>query len=186
MEEVAPPWTGTTGGSHIYRKDRYPCGSRWPRGARVAGIDGRAVVGGCGNGTSAKLCEPGGYPGALFNQQAEAFKNAGACTKYAAKGGQLAGVNSFPEPPSGSSFNATYSGFGLKPGTLASACVSYPGVGSDCMPFPEVEADGTFAAGPEGEFPCNIEGPKPAFLFVQAETAAGVLFTREFPPPSGC
>jgi hypothetical protein len=139
-----------------------------------------------GNSANAKLCQPGGYPGVLLNQLAETFKNEGACTKYAAKGGQIVGVNAVAEPPSGGRFNATYSGFGLKPGTFASACVSYPTLGSDCIPFPEVESDGTFSAGPEGEFPCNFEGSKPAFLLVQAETAVGVLFTRDFPPPSGC
>ena len=42
-----------------------------------------------GNSANAKLCQPGGYPGVLFNQQGEVFKNARACTKYAAKGGRL-------------------------------------------------------------------------------------------------
>jgi hypothetical protein len=57
-----------------------------------------------GQSANAKLCEPGGYPGVLFNQQGEAFRNAGARTTYAAKGGQIAGFNVVTEPPVGGSF----------------------------------------------------------------------------------
>ena len=41
-----------------------------------------------GNSANAALCEPGGYAGVLLAQDGSAFKNAGKCTSYAAKGGQ--------------------------------------------------------------------------------------------------
>src|SRR5262249_9862232 len=67
-----------------------------------------------GNDGNAKLCGPGGYPGALLAQDGSVFKNAGKCSSYAAKGGQIVGVNAAAgamiENSSPPAFEASYSG----------------------------------------------------------------------------
>lgn len=141
-----------------------------------------------GNSANAELCH-GGYPGVLLGQDGSAFKNAGKCTSYGAKGGQFAGVNAVVGPIEFGLFEVTYSGFGLKPGTEVLACATYSPSGEPlCIePAPPVvAADGTFSEF-EG-LPCKrlSTGSKVSGLFVEATTASGVLFKREFPPPAGC
>jgi hypothetical protein len=70
-----------------------------------------------GDSANAKLCESGGYPGVLLAQDASTFKDAGKCTSYAAKDGQLVGIDAVAEPPAEGSFEETCTGFGLKPST---------------------------------------------------------------------
>ena len=104
------------------------------------------------------------------------------------KGGQRSGVNAVAGPVVVSGFfEANYSGFGLKPGTVVFACDTYsPSRETRCaIPNPEVAADGTFSV-EEEPFPCHFRGSKVSNLFVQAITAGGVFFTREFPPPAAC
>lgn len=140
-----------------------------------------------GNSANAELCH-GGYPGVLLGQDGSAFKNAGKCTSYGAKGGQFAGVNAVVGPIEFGLFEVTYSGFGLKPGTEVLGCGTYSPSGElVCIePAPPVvAADGTFSEF-EG-LPCKLlNGSKVSGLFVEATTASGVLFKREFPPPAGC
>jgi hypothetical protein len=143
-----------------------------------------------GNSANAALCEPGGYPGVLFNQQAEGFKNAGACTKYAAKGGQIAGVNAtHGSQNNGGTFDASWSGFGLKPGSSVNGCSKYSPEGFEpCYPT-TVASNGTFFV--DASPPCEEEFPIDGFekvghLVVEATTAEGTFFVREFPPPSVC
>jgi hypothetical protein len=136
-----------------------------------------------GNEANAALCEPGGYAGVLFNQQGETFKNAGACTKYGAKGGHLVGVDAVAGPVVGNGYTQTCSGFGLKPGSSAGCGVRR--TGSSDIPFGEVEENGTFSL-PIGGACTNILGEKVTNLLVLVKTAEGTEFLREFPPPSGC
>lgn len=143
-----------------------------------------------GNIANAKLCQAGGYPGALLAQDGSAFKNEGKCTSYAARGGTIAGVDAFAEPAVGGEFTASFSGFGLKPGRHKGlACLVYGGPSGEglCIvePEPEVASDGTFSAVEPGAL-CTSIGKKISSLRVEAETAAGAFFIREFPPPSGC
>jgi hypothetical protein len=135
-----------------------------------------------GNSANAKLCHE--YPGALLAQDGSAFKNAGQCTTYGSEGGQIAGVNAVTTPVVGTEFGATFSGFGLKPGTEAIGCGRYSPSGVSACVAEIVHADGTFAAGEP--LACDREGSNVAFLFVQATTAGGTFFERRFPPPSGC
>jgi hypothetical protein len=136
-----------------------------------------------GNSANAKLCEPGGYPGVLFNQLGEGFKNAGACTKYAAKGGKLAGVDAVAELAVGGSFNATCSGFGLAPPNLETDCVAFYSSGASSTVPKQNAADGTVSI--SATFPCTHEGSKVDALVVIAVTAEAEVI-REFPPPNGC
>jgi hypothetical protein len=142
-----------------------------------------------GNSANAKLCEAGGYPGVLLNGHGESFKNEGQCTKAGAKG-ELAGVNAVAGPAVGFGggtfrfFPASYSGFGLKPGTRACPGAIYGRVRT-C--FPEVvNSDGTFSF--SATLPCELEpeSGKVGSVVVDGTTAAGTLFARKFPPPSGC
>jgi hypothetical protein len=137
-----------------------------------------------GNSTASKLCEPAGYPGVLLNQQAEAFKNEGACTSYASKGGQLAGVNAVGGPASPGEFEVTSSGFGLKPGSTVFFGARYQPSGTSKGRSLTVAGDGTFSNGVTE--PCEANGSKVGSLVVQGDTAAGTGFVREFAPPSGC
>ena len=141
-----------------------------------------------GNSANAALCRPGGYPGLLLAQDGSAFKNSGKCTSYGAHGGEIAGVNAVAGSVEAGFFEASYSGFGLKPETLVFACATYSPAGvTECVE-PEVAEDGTFSA--REEFTCVVftvgSRNKVSNLFVQATTAAGVSFTRIFPPPAGC
>jgi hypothetical protein len=143
-----------------------------------------------GNSANAKLCQAGGYPGDLLAQDGSAFTNDGKCTSYAARGGTIAGVDAFAEPAVGGEFTASFSGFGLRPGQQkALACRQYGGPSGEALcivePEPEVASAGTFSAVEPGA-PCTSFGKKISALAVEAETAAGVFFIREFPPPTGC
>jgi hypothetical protein len=138
-----------------------------------------------GNSANAALCAPGGYAGALLAQDGSAFTNEGKCTSYAAKGGQLVGVNAVGEPPVGGSFNEVCSGFGLAgPNALCGA--QYIGTNTTIVKLVggPVEASGTWSF--SISFPCVEQGIKVTGLLVEGNTAEGALVERGFPPPSGC
>jgi hypothetical protein len=138
-----------------------------------------------GNSANAKLCQPGGYPGVLFNQQGQGFKNAGACTKYAAKGGLIAGADVVTEPAVGGTFNETCSGFGLAPSIYETVCFAVYGNGAFETSGEKNAANGT--ASVSVTFPCTNEGSKVTGLGIVVFTTLGQdveLFP--FPPPSGC
>jgi hypothetical protein len=140
-----------------------------------------------GNSANAALCEPGGYPGVLLAQDGSAFKNAGQCTSYGAHGGKIAGVNMVAGLVSGGMFTATYSGFGLKPNSPVFLGVRYQpsGFSSGTLLVEEVGGNGTFSA--EESLACERAAlGKVGSMVVAAETAAGAVFVRAFPPPSGC
>jgi hypothetical protein len=144
-----------------------------------------------GNSANAKLCEAGGYPGVLLAQDGSAFKNEGKCTSYAAKGGQLAGVNGVAEGvtepfPGFRVWTATFSGFGLKPGSEAFGGFRYEPSGVSDGRIVTVNSEGTFSA--TAEQPCEIEpfGTATGNMAMEATTAAGTVFVREFVRPSGC
>jgi hypothetical protein len=138
-----------------------------------------------GNSANAKLCEAGGYPGALLAQDGSAFKNEGKCTSYAAKGGQIAGVNGVSLGATGGVWTATFSGFGLKPGSTTFAGYRYEASFISNGGFAEVNSEGTFtesiSEGCEKPFG-TATGP----MVIEATTAAGTVFIREFARPSGC
>jgi hypothetical protein len=142
-----------------------------------------------GNSANAKLCETGGYPGVLLAQDGSSFKNEGQCTKYAAKGGQLAGVNGVPGPveePFGfREWTATFSGFGLKPGSTTFAGYRYEPSFVSNGGFAEVNSEGTFTA-PISEACEQSFGTATGPMVIEATTAAGTVFIREFSRPSGC
>jgi hypothetical protein len=139
------------------------------------------------------LCKPGGYPGVLLEQDASAFTNRGKCNSYVAKDGQLVGLNTALEPPVGDSFNETCSGFGLKPDSMARCGARYVGSQGIVEVFggTPVREDGTWSIASD-DTPCEQpprprgQGTKITSLVVQATTAEGTLFERQFPPPSGC
>jgi hypothetical protein len=138
-----------------------------------------------GNEANAKLCEPGGYPGVLLAQDGSAFKNAGKCTGYAAKGQQIAGVN-VVATASGGAFNADCSGFGLKPGSQVTCGAKWEGAGETVL-IPNqslVEPNGTWSGNLVNA--CTLGRAHLIFLFVEGPTAKGVGFLKTFPPPSGC
>jgi hypothetical protein len=143
-----------------------------------------------GNSGNAALCKPGGYPGALLNGHGEAFKNAGQCTKAGAHG-ELVGVDAVAEPAVGGQFAATYSGFGIKPGSEVFRGARYQPSGESLGPpgAPEVGANGQFLE--STQIPCEATFlgqflGKVSSVDIEAETAAGTVFVREFPPPTGC
>jgi hypothetical protein len=143
-----------------------------------------------GNSANAALCEPGGYPGVLFNQQGEAFTNEGACTKYAAKGGQIAGVDVVAEPAAGGSFKETCSGFGLDPSKMTICGALYDGFSSDNIREHNA-ANGT--ASISRTLSCAVtnhareESVKVTELQVAVETAQDKLVVGHFPVTgSGC
>jgi hypothetical protein len=124
----------------------------------------------------------------LFNQQGEGFKNAGACTKYGAKGGQIAGVDAVAGPAVRGFFKATCSGFGLL--FLASVSVdtnriALYGTHGEGLSGSNA-ADGTVSI--TATFPCTFRGGKFTSLEVEAITAQSTIVDREFPlpTPSGC
>jgi hypothetical protein len=138
-----------------------------------------------GNSANAKLCEAGGYPGVLFNQNGEAFKNEGQCTKAGAKG-ELVGVEAVAGPVVAGKFTETCSGFGLKPGSKGFECGAKYGASNFVSAF-SVAADGTASA--SSERPCSFGKPTPepiSALFVHATTAEGTVFERTFPAPGDC
>jgi hypothetical protein len=138
-----------------------------------------------GNSANAKLCEPGGYPGLLFNQNGEAFKNAGACTKYAAKGGKLVGLDAVGTTPEGAegAFTETCSGFGLHAGFASFCQVDYEHGSIEKGSL--TEPDGTWSLSvPQG---CEAAGLGRALnMKVFAETEHGSSVVGSFPLPSGC
>jgi hypothetical protein len=136
-----------------------------------------------GNSANAALCEPGGFAGELFAQDGSSFKNAGKCTSYAAKGGQLVGLDVVAEPAVGGQINETCTGFGLEPGSLA-ACGAEYGPSKFFANLPTVATDGTLSfSGPVG---CEAEGVKVTSVSVGAFTAEGGIAGFSRPPPSGC
>ncbi len=138
-----------------------------------------------GNSANAALCH-GGYAGVLLAQDGSAFKNAGACTSYGAKGGQIAGVNVTAQPAvAGSLQEFRASGFGLAPGTEVQPGATLTPPNYAYLGGVTVDAGGEFNFG-QAAFPCELFGETVTALFVKATTAAGTVFTREFPLPSGC
>jgi len=136
----------------------------------------------------AKLCRPGGYPGALFAQDGSAFRNSKACVRYVHKGGQLGGVDAAAEPPVEGSFMETCTGFGLQPSTttltLESRCGATYSNGDGTGQYGPQEANGTWAV--STSTPCTLGGGQVVSLLVLASDLEGSLVEREFPPPSGC
>ncbi len=138
-----------------------------------------------GNSANAALCKPGNYAGVLLAQDGSAFKNAGKCTSYAAQGGQLVGVDAVAGEGGAVGFPISCSGFGVKAGVFVDCGAKYRGGSGGGMTFGfSAAADGTFSR--SNNFPCDFGGSEPVSLVVEATTPAGVFFTREFPPPSGC
>jgi hypothetical protein len=135
---------------------------------------------------NAKLCAPGGYPGALITQDGSVFANAGQCTSYTAKGAQLVGVNASAQPI-GSILNFQYfretcTGFGLKP--VGAGCgVAFAGGPAVVFPPLPPATDDTISI--SGVYSCSSSN-EVVYLFVQADTAQGTPFERRFPAPSGC
>jgi hypothetical protein len=134
------------------------------------------------------LCLKGrlGYPGVLLTQEGTAFKNFVHCLVYAGAGGQLVGVDAVAEPASGGFLNASYSGFGLKPNSRMF-------LGARYQPSGVSEGNGFVQVGGNGEFSVSLTltCEYPPFgtvgaLDLEAETAAGTVFLREFPGPTGC
>jgi hypothetical protein len=139
------------------------------------------------NEANAALCEPGGYPGVLLAQDGSAFKNAGKCTSYAAKGGQIAGVDAVSQPASEGEFKTTYSGFGLRPGSTVFLGARYQpsGISKGEVLEEGVGSNGTFVE-KESNLCHEPSLGNVGSVVVEAETAAGHVFIREFPIPSGC
>lgn len=141
-----------------------------------------------GNSANAKLCAPGGYPGALFAQDGSAFTNTGACVNYAAKGGQLGGVDAVAEPPVGGSFTEVCTGFGLEPSTTTVTreyrCGAEYSNGDFTGQYEPVAADGTWSV--STNLPCAFVGGTVVSIRVLVVDLDGSTVEREFPPPGGC
>jgi hypothetical protein len=139
-----------------------------------------------GNAANAALCQAGGYPGVLLAQDGTAFKNEGKCTSYGAKGGQIAGVNETAGAAEGGLFPISASGFGLKPGSAFFIGGRYQPSGISFGGSLEVAGDGTFFFS-GGLLPCEVVPyGKVGTVDLEAETADGHVFIREFPGPTGC
>lgn len=135
-----------------------------------------------GNSAAAHSCQQGGYA-SLFAQDGSTFANAGECTSYAAKGGELAGLSLTADRASNGRFSFTFSGFGLEPGTLAYVCTDYAGFGAYCYWAP-AGSGGTVAYG--GSLPCTA-GQHPAqYNYLVATTAAGATLYEQLPLAPGC
>jgi hypothetical protein len=90
------------------------------------------------------------------------------------------------KPASNGGFNASYSGFGLKPGSTFFVGARYePSGGSSGLAGFTVGGDGTFSQGAHLACEDPLLG-KVSVLLVEAVTAAGTTFVREFPGPTGC
>jgi hypothetical protein len=131
---------------------------------------------------NAKLCHE--YPGALFARDGGAFRNGGKCTSYAARGGQLGGVDAVAEPPLGGSFEETCTGFGLEPNSGELPCGARYSNGDSTGQFGPVAVDGTWSVSTNP--PCTLVGGKVVSLQVLVFDLEGSSVELEFPPPSGC
>jgi hypothetical protein len=136
-----------------------------------------------GNSANAKLCEAGGYPGVLFNQQGETFKNEGACTKYAAKGGQLIGLDAVAEPAVLGVSLVICSGFGLEPGSPLFTCSIKREAGAS-NPSATVGPDGTVSI--TVGVACTVEVGGKVTGIEPVAAVPGAQLKALFPPPSGC
>jgi hypothetical protein len=134
------------------------------------------------------LCAPGAYPGVLFAHNGSAFKNARACAKYVAKGGQLGGVDAVAEPPVGGSFNERCSGFGLEPSTATVTqeyrCGAMYSNGIFTGQYGPSSTSGTWSV--STSLPCTENGGRVVSIQVLVVDLDGSTVEREFPPPSGC
>ena len=133
-----------------------------------------------GNSANDSLCH--NYPGVLLAQDGSAFTNAGKCTAYGARGGQIAGVNAVAEPLSGG-LRVTWTGFGMEPGSVAFGGTRYQPSGVSVGNFDIVDSDGTFVVVRAN--PCVSSFGTVGSLAVQATTAAGTEFVRDVPLPPG-
>jgi hypothetical protein len=141
-----------------------------------------------GNSIAAKACEAG-YSGVLLNELGEpvSFKNEGQCSKFAAHG-QLVGVNVVSGVESnGELIDETCTGFGLRPGSETVCGALYEMATTDV--YEELEdgvaaRDGTWTL--SHTVPCEPEGLRVETMFVEATTASGTPFRREFGAPYGC
>jgi hypothetical protein len=107
-----------------------------------------------GNSTNAKLCET--ESAALVAQNGNHFKNAGACTSYAAKGGQLAKLAVHVQFQSSCAcVTGSASGFGLKPSTLYSLRVEAAG-GQFAEGDGAVDESGVVIPGTSISFGCPV------------------------------
>jgi hypothetical protein len=141
-----------------------------------------------GIGANAKRC--GTYHGALLAQDGSSFTSTAACAKYAAKGGQVVGVNAVAGPVVGGEFTETCSGFGLKPAEPFELNFSCGGLyGATHVVFfageTAVGADGTVSQD-SLVAPCESEGSKLSALEVLTFTAEGEHIQQDFAPPAGC
>ncbi len=141
-----------------------------------------------GNSANAALCEAGGYAGVLLAQDGSAFKNEGKCTSYAAKGGQLVGLDVVAGAASGGFFPVTCSGFGVPvpPGAFGECQALYTGGSGESIivSFPIAS---TFSV--SSALPCELSGSHLVSLGLSVvdKTGAKVLFNAGgFPLPSGC
>jgi hypothetical protein len=143
-----------------------------------------------GKSAHAQLCLKRAYPGVLLSQEGAAFKNPADCIMYVDAGGRLAGVNAVAQPafelfPGVREFEATYSGFGLKPGSRVTVAARYEPTGRFAGEFEEVFVTGEVSRSLRE--PCELEGlGKVGTVALAATTAAGTEFVREFPGPTGC
>jgi hypothetical protein len=106
----------------------------------------------------------------------------------------IAGVNVVTGPveepaPGQRAFIATFSGFGLKPPDAIFVPRYGPDEELDLFELVVIGIGGNGEGSGSTHFPCEVEPEvfgKLDSLVAQATTAAGSLFQREFPPPSGC
>jgi hypothetical protein len=134
---------------------------------------------------NAKLCSTGGFAGVLLAQDGSTFKNGGKCSSYAAKGGQLVGLDASAEPTGSGFINETCTGFGLKPTAFFAfdGCGAVYTSGTVVIQLGTVAADGTMSISDVAT--CHSDD-EVAYLVLQAQTAEGALVRRTFPAPSGC
>jgi hypothetical protein len=140
-----------------------------------------------GNTANAKLCETESR--ALVAQDGSHFKNAGACTAYAARGGQLAKLEiqihfeseCFGELELGPCLSATASGFGLKPSTLVTEQIVGPG--GSAASGEEVNELGVRAPFTNVALLCPTSGVSAT---AEGTLASGLPITARATEPSSC
>jgi hypothetical protein len=139
-----------------------------------------------GNSSKPTLCLKGRYPGVLLSQQGAAFKGPVQCIIYVARGGQLAGVNAIASPAAEELWTSSFSGFGLKPGSEALVVARYQPSGVTLITAEEfVGGNGEFSGSVPDNICFSLFG-EASGIVIEATTAAGTVFQREFPGPTGC
>ena len=140
-----------------------------------------------GNSSNAELCETESR--ALVAQDGSHFKNAGACTAYAARGGQLAKLEvqiRFESHCLGGlelepCLSVTASGFGLKPFTLVTEQIVGPGGGAASAL--EVNELGVRAPFTQAGVLCPTSGVSAT---AEGTLASGLPITVRATEPSSC